>query len=732
MSDAPYRSTPVETSNMPAGIPYIIGNEVAERFSFYGMKAILVVFMTKYLMAAGSDQKAVMDDEEAKTYYHLFVASAYFFPLIGAMISDALWGKYRTIMVLSIVYCLGHLALALDESRIGLFVGLILIAIGSGGIKPCVSAHVGDQFGRKNSHMMSKVYGWFYCAVNVGAAISSLLTPVLLNLYGPKVAFGVPGALMAIATVLFWAGRNRFIHVPPSGKESVRQAFSGEGVKVLANLALIYVFVAVFWSLFDQTGSAWVQQARRMDLSLSAVGLDVELLPSQIQAANPIFILILVPIFSYFLYPAINRVFRLTPLRKIGMGLMLTVPAFALPAWVESTINGGQVVSSTSEGDSNLHPAERLIDGDPTNAGWVSGKIEQDKFKNQDIVIRLRERREWKLDSITIHANGNLLDFIKEQQKKVKTAHTKSAHDPDSERVTPVELAESFLRDEFDLTELHVGHEANDLARVQVPVKEIGRLVEPANRQKISDRLRGLGFRHVTIDLDGMHFTPEYAAARCQAKEIKIFSGKTRLGDPLVESTVDEKKWEWQKELASIEIEANRTEPVTIELDDPEVEYLLVRVTSNHGGDYVGLGEITVNTTEQVEGGSSDSSVGSNVAAIGKQPSIMWQIIAYVLMTAAEVMVSITCLEFSYTQSPKAMKSFVMAVYLLSVSGGNAFTALVNWLIQNEDASTKLEGASYYWFFTVVMLATAVLFIFASQLYRGRSYIQGEETSDAK
>ena len=152
---------PLKTKLLPRGIPYIIANEAAERFSFYGMKAILAVFMAKHLVDA-SGNPDVMSTEEAAGYVHMFSSAVYFFPILGALIADALWGKYKTILLLSVVYCGGHLALALDETRMGLAIGLGLIAIGSGGIKPCVSAHVGDQFGKKNSGLLEKVFGWFY------------------------------------------------------------------------------------------------------------------------------------------------------------------------------------------------------------------------------------------------------------------------------------------------------------------------------------------------------------------------------------------------------------------------------------------------------------------------------------------------------------------------------------------------------------------------------------------
>jgi POT family proton-dependent oligopeptide transporter len=146
MAKAQYLTAPVKTDKMPPGVPYIVGNEAAERFSYYGMNGILVFFMTHYLLNR-QGQPAHMDPDQAGAWYHTFVSCVYLLPLLGALLGDAILGKYRTILYLSIVYCFGHLTLALDHTRVGLALGLGLIALGAGGIKPCVSANVGDQFG---------------------------------------------------------------------------------------------------------------------------------------------------------------------------------------------------------------------------------------------------------------------------------------------------------------------------------------------------------------------------------------------------------------------------------------------------------------------------------------------------------------------------------------------------------------------------------------------------------
>jgi len=505
-----YLTAPIPTKRMPPGVPYIIGNEAAERFSFYGMKGILTVFMTKHLLDSTGASDA-MSDEQAKSVYHLFTAAAYFFPLLGSLLSDIVWGKFKTIMILSLGYCVGHACLAimdlgpatgLFDMRPWMYLGLLCIAVGAGGIKPCVSANVGDQFGAQNQHLVAKIFSWFYFSINVGAMASTLLTPVLLASVGPWAAFGLPGVLMGIATLIFWLGRRKFVHVPPAGLQRFKEETLGpDGLRAVLNLAPVFlIFIPMFWAIFDQTGSAWVLQAERMDRRLVWMWYE-----SQVQAVNPFLILVLIPAFAYVIYPCFDRVlFKMTPLRKIGIGLFVTVAAFALSAWIE----------------------QRIVELAPTaaTAMWTA-----------------------------LGATG------------------------------------------------------------------------PAT-------------------YDGM------------LEAVRAGEAAVRAG----------------------------TLPAAA-----------------------------------VEG------------ALAGMPNIGWQFLAYIIITAAEVMVSITSLEFAYTQAPRKMKSFIMGIYFLGVSLGNLFTSGVNHFIQNDDGSTKLDGVQYYWFFTALMLATAVAFVFYSRFYKGRVYVQGAEAAPA-
>jgi len=247
MTSRPYltRPNPKETG-WPKGIRYIVGNEGCERFSYYGMNAILYIYVVTILVDRQMEQ--TMAEDLATSTVHLFKAGVYALPMIGAIISDRLAGKYQTILWLSLVYCLGHAVLSATEGTLwGLYLGLGLIAVGAGGIKPCVSAHVGDQFGPGNWFRMEKVYQIFYFIINFGSAFATILIPLFEEWWGWSVAFAIPGILMFIATIFFWMGRRVFVHVP---------AHPGGRLGLLDTLSSTLLFMTV-GSLFFTAGQAW-------------------------------------------------------------------------------------------------------------------------------------------------------------------------------------------------------------------------------------------------------------------------------------------------------------------------------------------------------------------------------------------------------------------------------------------------------------------------------------------
>jgi len=333
---APAAVPVVREDKMPDGVKFIVANEFAERFCYYGISSILTLYMVQFLRFGEAD---------ATAFSSLFQGSAYFFPLVGAVVSDVFWGKYKTIITFSLVYATGCLVVAFVSGAWGLRIGLFMVAFGTGGIKPCVSTNVGDQFTSKNQHLIERAFSLFYLAINAGSTISIFFCPVLLAKWGPMPAFGMPAAMMFLATFVFWLGRKRFAVVPPAGKAWLDDVLSAKGLKTIGSLAIIYVFVAVFWSLWNQSsGQTWTLQARSslMDKNL---GFGMTLLPAQIQVVNGPCILLMVPIFTYVIYPGVGKLFKVTPLRKITVGFFTVASSFLIVSWIEGQIQSGHRVS---------------------------------------------------------------------------------------------------------------------------------------------------------------------------------------------------------------------------------------------------------------------------------------------------------------------------------------------------------------------------------------------------
>jgi proton-dependent oligopeptide transporter, POT family len=192
------------------------------------MRAILVVFMTQYLRSR-SGALAPMSENDADKWYHVFRRLELLLPHFRRHPGRRALGQVPDDLLALDRLLLRVLRAALDDTRLGLALGLSLIAIGSGGIKPCVSANVGDQFGPSNQHLISRAFGWFYFSINAGSSFSILLIPWLLQHYGSRVAFAVPGILMVVATLIFWMGRRKFVHIAPGGRTFLRDTFSREG-----------------------------------------------------------------------------------------------------------------------------------------------------------------------------------------------------------------------------------------------------------------------------------------------------------------------------------------------------------------------------------------------------------------------------------------------------------------------------------------------------------------------
>lgn len=358
-----------QKSKLPGGIPYIMGNEIAERFSFYGMSAILTTFLVRQFFNPGNDPSlSTVANARSSNLVHLFFSLVYFLPVLGGIIADWFWGKYKTIVYLSVVYCIGHLLLSLFPANMnGFTVGLICIALGAGGIKPCVSANVGDQFDDSNKHLIPKAFGAFFFCINTGAFLSQLCIPYISARFGYAWAFAVPGLLMGIATVVFVAGRKKFVRKPPTGikrenfiavnfyalahlkdrkqgesvLDTAKNKYTEEtvdGVKAVWRILVFFSVVPVFYALYYQNTSEWILQAQKTDLHF----FGVDWLAEQVQSSNGILILVFIPFFTFVLFPFLERRgISVNPLNKFGAGFIVTIFSFLIIYWLQVQIDNG-------------------------------------------------------------------------------------------------------------------------------------------------------------------------------------------------------------------------------------------------------------------------------------------------------------------------------------------------------------------------------------------------------
>ncbi|ESP00773.1 hypothetical protein LOTGIDRAFT_92134, partial [Lottia gigantea] len=346
----------------PTCVYYILGSEFCERFSYYGLRTILVIYLTKWLLYSSDD---------ATIIYHSFCMLCYLSPLLGAIIADGYLGRYKTIMYLSIVYAIGNIVLSLTALpptevylyyRYGPIIGLILIGIGTGGIKPCVSAMGGDQFSSDQVKERLAFFSLFYFMINFGSMLSTVISPVLrADVHCIKdscypLAFGVPALLMIIALVIFWAGRKQYKHVLLTGNvigqvaacimvsskkkkshwlnhaEDKYEVEFISDVKQVLKVLWIFLPLPVFWALFDQQGSRWTLQAEQMD-GHGSLG---RIKPDQLQVLNPILILIFIPIFQHIVYPLLDRCkVPNRPIQKMVVGMIFACGAFIIAGFVQ-------------------------------------------------------------------------------------------------------------------------------------------------------------------------------------------------------------------------------------------------------------------------------------------------------------------------------------------------------------------------------------------------------------
>ncbi|XP_065160310.1 peptide transporter family 1-like isoform X2 [Atheta coriaria] len=639
----------VEKPKYPKSVFFIVSNEFCERFSFYGMRTILSIYITDMLLYSESD---------AKIIFHAFTVLVYFFPLFGAMLADSYLGKFKTIFYVSIVYACGNIILALAATKpIGLppveftMIGLLLIAIGTGGIKPCVAAFGGDQFTLpQQTKQLAAFFSMFYFAINSGSFVSTFLTPVLREqeCFGGAqcftLAFGVPGVLMIISIIIFGLGKPLYKIKEPEGNmviqvsKCIGNAISekskskekkehwldhaipeyGESlvkdVKALLRVLILYIPLPVFWALFDQQGTGWTFMARRMDGDIGFYTI----LPDQIQVINPLLVMFFIPLFDMVVYPMLTRckVLR-TPLQRLVMGGLLAAIAFAMSAGISMVI----------ESETPILPR--------AGTGQVT-------FYNIGKELKLTSPTDEKIN-ITVPEMGYvLLD----------------------ESVTG-SITKSFL--------------AGDLP------------IELTFEEKTT-----MGYY---LSYSGIQsFTDSFA--------------KSEQGLPIVRTLIRNKLEDRNYEITYIlgdmqEKVTKKDEPVALkkpgEYSIKIGEYLSQKIEFKLGGVYTVLVDAFSDT---------QMNVVPNTITPYNRVHMLWIIPQYVVITVAEIMFSITGLEFSYSQAPLSMKSVLQAGWLLTTCIGNLIVVIIEAIEPFEKQSNN------FFLYAALMLIDMVIFALMAMRYK--------------
>ncbi|XP_004712281.1 solute carrier family 15 member 2 isoform X1 [Echinops telfairi] len=630
-------------TNYPLSIAFIVVNEFCERFSYYGMKAVLTLYFLYYLH---------WHEDTATSVYHAFSSLCYFTPLLGAAIADSWLGKFKTIVYLSLVYVLGHVIKSLgaipmlgEQSlhRVLAVIGLSLIALGTGGIKPCVAAFGGDQFEEKHANERTRYFSVFYLSINAGSLISTFVTPMLrgdVQCFGDDcyaLAFGIPGLLMVIALVVFIMGSKMYIKPPPKGNIlaqvikcvwfAISNRFKSRSraiprrqhwldwaaekypkqlimdVKALTRVLFLYIPLPMFWALLDQQGSRWTLQATKMDGNLGFFVLQ----PDQMQVLNPLLVLVFIPVFDFGIYRLVSKCgIHFSSIRKMVVGMLLACLAFAVAAVIEIKIY--EMVPSQMGPQEVFLQVLNVADNEVKVTGLAANK----SLLEKSIKPFQKTPHHFKLQ---LNAKKQDLHFLLEYQNfSVYTEH--------------------FLEEKNWYSLILHGNGENVSS---VMVKNVGNKTTATTVRFVNtlqtDINISLGKDTIISVGEAFGVSPsravergEYPTVYCRTKDEDFYLNLGRL--------------------------------------DFGEAYLFV---------------ITNKTRQGPQAWEMEDMTTSKM-------SIAWQLPQYALVTAGEVMFSVTGLEFSYSQAPSSMKSVLQAAWLLTVAVGNVivltvaqFSGLAQW-----------------------------------------------------
>ncbi|XP_076764514.1 peptide transporter family 1 [Xylocopa sonorina] len=644
----------------PKSIFFIISNEFCERFSFYGMRTVLTLYLRTQLL---------YDDSMSTVIYHVFTMLVYFFPVLGAMLADSLLGKFRTILYLSIIYALGQLLLSLSAAPpLGIpatefsLLGLVLIALGTGGIKPCVAAFGGDQFVLpQQERYLSTFFSLFYFSINFGSLFSTFLTPVLRNIscfnetscY--SLAFFVPAALMTLSIIIFFVGKSMYKIVQPKGNVVLnvskciyhalcnKTISKGEkrdhwldyaddkyeksqidDIKAALQVMVLFIPIPIFWALFDQQGSRWTIQATRMDGEIGSFVL----MADQMQVFNPLLVLAFIPLFETCIYPLMAKIGLRTPLKKLTIGGLLAALSFVVSGLVELSLEPTYPVMP-SEGIAQLR---------------VFNTLDCPVYMtiNENTTFTLEHMSMWEDKYISAHGSKQLkytADF-----SNCPMIDTAQAHKDGHQGVTEAKATSWVITQ-------------NGLSHSYIDSVEKSRSGNPL--------IRGL----ISVN-PPMEFV-----------SLELVKGDTVVTRLNIDSSS-----------GSSTLNEVKPDKYNIYLNNQKV---LENVALKLGGVYTLLGSV------------NDGKQTADIVTVTEPNSvhILWMVPQYVIITMGEVMFSVTGLEFAFTQAPISMKSLLQATWLLTVAFGNLIVVIV--------AEVSIFNRQVYEFFLFAGLMFIDIIIFA-------------------
>jgi len=321
----------------PPALYLLFFTEMWERFSYYGMRGILILYLTKQWVEGG----LAIDEKDASLIYGFFTGFVYFTPLIGGWLADNFIGQRKAITIGGITMMLGQFVLFAINTHIGLYIGLFLLIIGNGFFKPNISTLVGRLY-PNNDPRRDSAFSIFYMGINLGAFLAPLVIGLFAeNLfavkdetgaiitYGYRYGFLISGIGMLLGQVLFNALASKYLgelgtkpaHLENSSDEekaASSRPITKEEKQRMSVIFILTAFVVFFWAGFEQAGSSLSLYTDKF-IDRTVGGFEIP--TSWFQAVNPLFIVAFAPLFAIFWTSNLGKKFS-TPV-KMGMGMIL-------------------------------------------------------------------------------------------------------------------------------------------------------------------------------------------------------------------------------------------------------------------------------------------------------------------------------------------------------------------------------------------------------------------------